>query len=414
MMLALDRLVGTQFFNPAEGGDALLWQHLFWFFGHPEVYIILIPALGFVSQIVTTFSRRPIVGYPIMVLALIVTGFIGFGLWVHHMFMTGLPSLGLSLFSAASMMIAIPTGVQIFCWIATLWLGRPIWRTPLLFVAGFIVVFTVGGLTGVMLASTAFDSQAHDTYFVVGHMHYVLVGGALFPLLGAFYYWFPKFTGRLMSERLGKWNFWLLLAGVNMTFLPMHQLGLDGMPRRIYTYLESSGWGLLNLAASLGAGVIVLSMAVFVLNLALSWRGGAVAGPNPWGADTLEWATTSPPPPYNFVELPVVTSREGLWAYADEIPVLTGLRTDVPEVLITTVMDAEPAARHVHPQPTIAPLVMGIVIGAMLIAGIFNPWAFPVGVALVAIPFAMWGWPREKSRTHRDADHQPYSLGVRA
>ncbi|MFL5620774.1 MAG: cbb3-type cytochrome c oxidase subunit I, partial [Gemmatimonadaceae bacterium] len=252
IMLGADRLIATQFFNPAEGGDVLLWQHLFWFFGHPEVYIIFIPALGMVSQIVTTFSRRPVFGYPVMVAALLTTGFVGFGLWVHHMFATSVHLLSQSFFTAASTMIAIPTGVQIFCWLATIWLGRPVWRTPMLFVAGFIAVFVIGGLSGVMLASTAFDTQATDTYFVVAHLHYVLLGGSVLPLIGAIHYWYPKATGRLMSEGLGRLSFWLLFVGVNVTFFPMHILGLRGMTRRIYTYPAAMDWGSLNLLSSLG------------------------------------------------------------------------------------------------------------------------------------------------------------------
>ncbi|MFL5502294.1 MAG: cbb3-type cytochrome c oxidase subunit I, partial [Gemmatimonadaceae bacterium] len=252
-MLAADRLIDTHFFNPAEGGDALLWQHLFWFFGHPEVYIIFIPALGMMSSMIEAFTRRPIFGYPAMVLSLITTAFLGFGLWVHHMFATPLPALGQSFFTAASTAIALPSGVQIFCWIATIWSGRPRYTTSFLFVLGFFVLFIIGGMTGVMVASIPFDLQAHDTYFVVSHFHYVLLGGAVCPLFGAFYFWFPKVTGRMLSERLGKWNFWLFFIGMNVTFFPMHILGLLGMPRRIYTYLPEMGWGGLNLLVSCGA-----------------------------------------------------------------------------------------------------------------------------------------------------------------
>jgi cytochrome c oxidase subunit 1 len=286
--LIMDRLIGTHFFNPAEGGDALLWQHLFWFFGHPEVYIIFVPALGFVSEIVATFARRPVFGYPAVVLSLIATGFLAFGLWVHHMFVTGLPQLGASFFTAASMLIAIPTGIQIFCWIATLWDGRPQFRTPLLFVLGFFFIFVIGGLTGVMLASVPLNAQVHDTYFVVAHLHYVLIGGAVFPLFGAFYYWFPKVTGRLLDERAGRWKFWLFFIGFNLTFFPMHQLGLIGMPRRVYTYPGGLGWDELNLLASIGAALIAGSVALFLANAIWSRRSGQIAGDDPWHAGTLE------------------------------------------------------------------------------------------------------------------------------
>jgi cytochrome c oxidase subunit 1 len=259
--LILDRLVGTQFFQPQLGGNVLLWQHLFWFFGHPEVYIIFIPATGMVSAIIGTFARRQVIGYPAIILSLIATGFLSFGLWVHHMFVTGLPQLGASLFTASSMLIAVPSGIQIFCWIATLWLGRPIFRAPLMFVLGFVALFVLGGLTGVMVASVPIDTQVHDTYFVVAHFHYVLVGGAVFPLIGAVYYWFPKITGRLLDERLGHIQFWLAFVGFNVAFFPMHLLGLYGMPRRVYTYTHEMGWGDLNLLSTAGAFLFALSFA---------------------------------------------------------------------------------------------------------------------------------------------------------
>jgi len=264
-----------------------------------------------------------------------------------------------------------------------------------------------------MLASVPFDVQATDTYFVVGHLHYVLVGGAVMPLIGAFYYWYPKVTGRMMSERLGLWNFWLLFIGINVTFFPMHILGLRGMTRRIYTYQEFLGWGTLNLIATIGAVIIVAGMAVFTVNFFMSLKTGAVAGANPWGADTLEWATTSPPPPYNFVDTPVVTSREGLWAYGDEIPVVTGLHTDRPEVLITSTMTTEPAYRNELPTPTFAPLVMAIIIAGMLAAAIVTPWGVPIGSTLLLVPFYLWAWPdkaqhrrnlREQGKQDREAE----------
>jgi cytochrome c oxidase subunit I+III len=324
--LLLDRSIATQFFNPAEGGDPLLWQHLFWFFGHPEVYIIFIPALGIVSAVTSTFSGRPVFGYPFMVLALLATGFLAFGLWVHHMFATGLPRLGNSFYTAASAMIALPSGVQIFCWIGTMWLGRVRFTTPMLFVIGFVVVFVLGGLTGVMLASVPMDLQVHDTYFVVAHFHYVLIGGAVFPLLGGFYYWFPKMTGRMLSERLGRWNYWSFFIAFNVTFFPMHLLGLEGMPRRIYTYSSDLGWGNMNLLATVGAFVLALSVLLFFINVWRSLRSGGLADANPWGASGLEWATSSPPPAYNFAHIPVIDSSDPLWDHPGEIPVAKGLR----------------------------------------------------------------------------------------
>ncbi|MFL5577398.1 MAG: cytochrome c oxidase subunit I, partial [Gemmatimonadaceae bacterium] len=394
LMLAMDRLVATQFFNVAEGGDPLLWQHLFWFFGHPEVYIMFIPGLGFVSAIIETFTGRRIFGYPAMVLSLFLTGFVAFGLWVHHMFATAVPQLGQSFFTAASVLIAIPTGTQIFCWIATIWAGRPRYTTPMLFALGFIVVFVIGGLTGVMVASVPFDLQVHDTYFVVAHFHYVILGGVVFPLFGALYYWFPKMTGRMLGETLGKWHFWLFFAGVNLTFFPMHILGLDGMPRRVYTYLPETGWGDLNLLASVGATVIATSVVVFLLNVALSVRGGALAGADPWGAPSLEWAAASPPEPWNFRHVPVVEGRTPLWDSVGDLPVAEGLRTDRREVLVTTALDALPDNRYEHPAESIWPLVMATAVAVTFIGAIYTPWAYVVGFGVGCVAFAGWAWPR--------------------
>ena len=392
--LILDRLVGTHFFNPAEGGDVLLWQHLFWFFGHPEVYIIFLPAVGMVSTIVSTFTRRPVFGYLAMVMALIATGILAFGLWVHHMFVAGLPRLGESFFTASSMAIALPAGLQIFCWLATIWIGRPIFKTPFLFVIGFIVTFVVGGMTGVMVASVPFDTQVHDTYFVVAHFHYVLIGGAVFPLLGAIYYWFPKFTGRMMSERLGRWVFGLVVTGFNLTFFPMHILGLQGMPRRIYTYQPEMPWSGLNMFVSLSALILAAGFLLFFIDVIRSAKSGTLAEPNPWGASTLEWATSSPPPPYNFSHIPVVKNGEPLWNAGDALPVASGLHVDRRELLITTLVEASPQARESSPGNSIWPFWAAIATTVVLIWSIFSPWAVVWGSLPVAIALTGWFWPK--------------------
>ncbi|MBF0676879.1 cytochrome c oxidase subunit I [Pseudomonas sp.] len=313
ILLELERAAGLPFFDVARGGDPLLWQHLFWLFGHPEVYIIFLPGAGIVSTLLPVFCQRPLVGYRWVVLGVLTIGFLSFGLWVHHMFTVGIPQLALAFFSAASMLVAIPTGVQVFAWIATLWLGKPLYRVPMLWLVGFLIVFVAGGLTGVMLALVPFNWQVHDTHFVVAHMHYVLVGGMFFPLMAGLYYWLPHFSGRMPSERLGRWGFWLVFIGFNLTFLVMHWTGLMGMPRRVYTYDSGLGWDLPNLVSSIGSFVMAMGVATILLDLLLHYRFGLAAPKNPWRADTLEWATGLPPSPYNFVSLPDVHSRHPLW-----------------------------------------------------------------------------------------------------
>jgi cytochrome c oxidase subunit I+III len=391
--LITDRLVGTHFYNPGEGGDALLWQHLFWFFGHPEVYLIFIPPLGFMSSIIATFARRPVVGYAAMVLALIATAFLAFGLWVHHMFATNLPELGKTFFTAASLMIAIPTAVQIFCWIATLWTGRINLKTPLLFVLAFFAILLLGGLTGLMLASVSLDYQLHDTYFVVAHLHYVLLGGAVFPLFGAIYYWFPKFTGRMLSERLGRWNFWLFFVGFNVAFFPMHVLGLQGMTRRIYTYPEEMGWGSLNLTATAGALTIAVSMLLFIINVLKSRKTGELAGSDPWGAGTLEWSVASPPPMANFTLVPVVHGRYPLWQEPADPRHVTGLANDYREVLITSVADADLDHRLWLPSSSPWPFLAAVAVTILFVGSIFTPWAVVWAAIPVAIATTAWFWP---------------------
>jgi cytochrome c oxidase subunit 1 len=393
-MLIADRMVSTHFFTPAGGGDALLFQHLFWFFGHPEVYIIFVPALGFVSAITETFSRRTTFGYAPMVVSMLGIAVLAFGLWVHHMFAVGLPKLGNSFYTAASMAIALPAGIQIFCWIATLWSGRPRFATPLLWVIGFILTFVIGGLSGVMTASAPLDLQLTDTYFVVAHLHYVLVGGGMFPLFGAFCYWYPKATGRLMSERWGMISFLLIIIGFNVGFFPMHLLGLEGMPRRIYTYPAETGWGTLNLIATIGTLISTLGGLVFVANAFLSLKHGKLAGDDPWGGATLEWATSSPPPAHNFDEQPVVASLAPLWEHPRELKIMTGLAQDCREVLITSAIDALPQYRHKSPSPSIWPLIAALATSVLFVGSIFTPWALVWGAVPVAIALAAWFWPK--------------------
>jgi len=398
VMLGLDRMVGSHFFNAAAGGDPVLWQHLFWIFGHPEVYIILIPALGIVSAVITIFARRPIIGYTPIVASMVAIGFLSFGLWVHHMYAVGLPIMGLNFFAAASMMIAIPSGVQIFCWLATVWKGKPVLAAPMLYVLGFIFIFVLGGLTGVMVASVPFDWQVHDSHFIVAHMHYVLVGGVVFPLLAGFHLWYPKVTGYMLSERLSRWAFWIIFISFNVTFFPLHELGFRGMPRRVYTYLPDLGWGNLNLLATVAAFGLGIGFLIFLINLLWSPIRGRRAGPDPWGGDTLEWATESPPPLYNFAVLPVVHGRYPLWEPAGLTdPRIQGMELYDPEhpqreTLSTTIMDGEPHYRRPLPGPNIWPLGLALGLAVAAIGSMIDLWFVPFGAVLAFI--AMVGWLR--------------------
>ena len=383
-LLMFDRFFGTPFLSPAAGSTPLLWQHLFWVFGHPEVYILILPAFGIVSEVVPTFSRKPLFGYPFVVFATVAIAFLGFGVWVHHMFVTGLGPVPTMVFSATTMLIAVPTGVKIFNWLGTLWGGSLQMRAPLYFALGFIAMFIIGGLSGVMHASPPVDTHQQDSYFVVAHLHYVLFGGSIFGLFAGIYYWFPKISGRLLGEGLGKVHFWLMFAGFNLTFFPMHFLGVDGMPRRIYTYDAAMGWGTWNLVSTIGAFLIAVSILVFVVNFLRSVRSGERAGDDPWDGRTLEWATSSPPPPYNFAGVPVVRWRDPVWAEKRR----GGRPVDPPESPAGGAEEAIPL-----PGPSYWPVVVaaGVALGFGLL--LVSPWLAGVGIAVAAA--GVYGWALE-------------------
>ena len=402
IMLELERALGWPFFMTAKGGDSLLWQHLFWFFGHPEVYIIFLPAAGMVSMIVATMARTPLVAHNLIVVALIATGFFSFGLWVHHMFTTGLPALSLSFFSAASMAVAIPSGIQMFAWIATIASGRMRLATPALFVLGFLFIFTMGGLTGVMVAMVPFDWQAHDTYFVVAHLHYVLIGGMVFPLFAAFYYWAPAFSRRPLSEVLGRWAFGLMFVGVNVTFLPMHVLGLMGMPRRIYTYPEVAPWATINLVVTVGAFMLAAGVAVvlydFLRNLrpTLTKPAGDV-----WNAGTLEWLSNEL---YGTRSIPRITTAYPLWdqpTLKAEVEAaqwyLPNAPTGTRETIITSPVEAEPQYLQRLSGPGWSPLAAAVFTAAffMLLTVKYYMTALTCGVLAVAL-ILVWSWSNDR------------------
>ncbi|MCP8937445.1 cytochrome c oxidase subunit I [Alsobacter sp. SYSU M60028] len=401
LMMWTDRQFGTHFFTQDSGGQPLLWQHLFWMFAHPWVYVVVLPAMGLVSDALPFFCRRPLVGYTVVVLATVTTMVLGFGVWLHHMFATGLPFIALSFFSAASFVITIPSAVAVFAWIATIWTGRPVITTAFLFFAGFIAMFVVGGVSGVMTAAVPVDRQLTDTYFVVAHIHYVLIGINLFAVMGALYVWLPKMTGRLLSERLGRWNFWTVLIGFNLGFFPMHILGLMGMPRRVYTYEADLGWGTLNLVTSAGSFLLAIGILLLLVNIAMSLSNGVPAGDNPWDAPTLEWATPSPPPPYNFPVVPMVASRHPLWeerlgeTEAGHSELLRGpLLADGKEALATSGLDAQPEAILKMPEDSYAPFVVTLAMSVGFTGLLLHEWwvagAGGLGVLAGAL---VWLWP---------------------
>ena len=380
--LTMDRNFGTNFFIPSAGGDPILWQHLFWVFGHPEVYILILPAMGIVSEVLPTFSKKPLFGYPFIVFSGIVIGMMGWAVWGHHMFTVGLGPIANSAFTITTMLIAVPTGVKIFNWIATMWGGSIEFKTPMLFALGFMALFIIGGLSGISHAVSPSDFQQQDTYYIVAHLHYVLFGGSIFGLFAGLYYWFPKLTGKMYDETWGKISFWGLFIGMNLTFFPMHFLGMNGMPRRIYTYAEEFGWGDLNMLASLGYIVIFLGMIAFVIAMVRGLRNGQRAGHDPWDAPGLEWSISSPPPDYNFAEIPQVEGLDQYWI--------------VKARAKANGQDQVPAEPHVDPStihmpsPSYWPIFIAAGVGLMA-GGIVSHYALSfVGGVIAMIGIIAW------------------------
>jgi len=409
-LLELERAFGWPFFDPAGDGSPMLWQHLFWFFGHPEVYVIFLPAAGLVSVMLPTMAQTPLAGYRLVVLALVATGFLSFGLWVHHMFATGIPMLSLAFFSAASMAVAIPSGIQVFAWIATIAGGRIRLHVPALFILGFLFIFVLGGLTGVMVAMVPFDWQAHDTYFIVAHLHYVLVGGMVFPLFAAMYYWSSMGSSRPLSETLGRWSFGLMFVGFNLAFFPMHLTGLLGMPRRVYTYHDYMGWDWLNMASTLGAYTLAAGVLVFLIDLARNFRPSANQGSsNPYNAGTLEWI---PGGAYGTRSMPHITSRDPLWArpeLAQEVEdghwYLPGTITGGRETIVTSPIDAHPQYVAQLPMPTFLPLVAAVFTAAFFILLVFKAVTLALACGILSIVAMLaWAWRTDRGHTHAPAD----------
>ena len=387
VFLQFDRFFGTNFYTVAKGADPLLWQHLFWVFGHPEVYILILPAFGLVSEVLPTFSRKPLFGYPVMVYSGILIGFLGFGVWAHHMFSVGMGPIADAIFSLTTMLIAIPTGVKIFNWMATMWGGNLRFTVAMKFAIALVALFTCGGISGVMHSSPPADLQQTDTYFVVAHFHYVLFGGSIMGLFAGIYYYFPKITGRFMDERLGNWHFWITVVGMNLTFFPMHMAGLYGMPRRIYRYDAGQGWELFNLMSTVGTYIIVVGSIIGGWNLIKSWHRGKVASSNPWGAATLEWAIPSPPPEYNFAEIPLVKSRYPLWNMKEGQQLVHETTTE-EEAGIRI-----PTTKELHiimPNPTIWPLYCAAGIVMMFCGLFFMETSVALAIAVMLTGTAFW------------------------
>ncbi len=397
VFLELDRRWGTHFFGIASGGNPILWQQLFWFFGHPWVYVIFLPATGMVSLIIPVFSRRPIVGYPYVAASTILTGVVGFSVWLHHMFTVGLSDMAMSFFSAGSMTISLFTTVTVFAWLATIWKGRPVATASMYYAVGSIALLVIGGLSGVFTGIIPVDWQVHNTYYVVAHIHYVLIGANLFPVFAGFYYWLPKMTGRMMNETLGKWSFWVMFIGFNLGFFPMHIVGLMGMPRRIYTYPRGLGLESMNELMTFGAFLLGIGILISIINLFMSLRSGEIAGRNPWNADGLEWETDSPPAAYATVHIPTVVSRHPLWDEHEEEadPNNDRLLTQARLTLTTTLLDARPVSVATMPSDTLVPLFASVTMFFVFLALVFQ-WMWVALGALIAtfLLGCIWLWPK--------------------
>ncbi len=393
-MLLFDRRFDANYFEVAQGADPLLWQHLFWIFGHPEVYIMIMPAFGIVSEIVPVFSRKPLFGYKVMVLSGIAIGFLGWGVWAHHMFTSGLGAFSVAAFAVGSMTIAIPTGVKIFNWMATMWRGQIRFTSAMMFAIGMFTMFTLGGVSGITHAVSPADTQQHDTYYIVAHFHYVLFGGAFFAFMGGFYYWWPKMFGHRLNESLGHWNFWTMMIGFNLTFGPQHVLGLQGMPRRVYTYLPGYGWELWNMVSTIGSYILGLSVLLFLVNVFYSRRKAHAAGqftehPDPWDGRTLEWIVPSPPPEFDFWETPEVRDLDEAWhrKYAEDE---NGRLVRIAN--IEDVMDKPTGGEEPHmPSPSYWPIVAAFSVMMMGYGIIFNLGLFALGVFMLFVSTVAWG-----------------------
>ena len=403
IQLTADRIYGTNFFNSEQGGDPIFWQHIFWLFGHPEVYILILPAMGIVSEVLPTFSRKPLFGYTAIVFAGLVIGFMGWFVWSHHMFTVGLGPAANTAFTVTTMLIAIPTGVKIFNWISTLWGGSIRLNTSMLFSIGFIAMFTIGGLSGVTHAASPSDAQQQDTYYVVAHFHYVLFGGSIFAIFSGIYYWWPKFTGWLLDEKLGITSFILMFIGFNLQFGPMHWVGLNGMPRRIYTYAEDMGWESSNLAATIGGFIIALSVLVFLVNVILSKRKKQNAGGDPWDARTLEWSIASPPPHYNFVEIPKVNNIDDWW-YKKYPELLEGNNQNIKKQKIEVEDSSNVDESKIHlPDLSYYPLLIGV--GLTIAAlGVMYTYAL-VAIGLIMVFWGSIGWSTEPVNEDSNEHH---------